>query len=65
VTVPTAIDAAGWLSNYLTGEDGDGDLARAMPKAFAETLMSAQSSMQCDTAYGERTGGTSFPIRPR
>jgi transposase-like protein len=43
------------LSNYLTGEDGDTDLARAMLKAFAAALMSAQASMQCDAAYGERT----------
>ena len=55
MTVPTTIDASAWLSNYLTGEDGDSDLARAMLKTFAETLMSAQASMQCDAAYGERT----------
>jgi putative transposase len=55
MTVPTTIDASGWLSNYLSGEDGDTDLARAMLQAFAETLMSAQASTQCDAAYNERT----------
>jgi transposase-like protein len=55
VTVPTTIDASAWLNNYLTGEDGDTDLARAMLQTFAETLMSAQASMQCDAAYNERT----------
>lgn len=55
MTVPTTIDARAWLSNYLTGEDGDSDLARELLKTFAEALMSAQASMQCDAAYGERT----------
>jgi len=53
VTVPTTIDASAWLSKYL--EDQDPDLLRAMLKAFAEALMSAQASMQCNAAYGERT----------
>lgn len=55
MTVPTTIDANAWLNNYLTGEDGDSDLARAMLAAFAQTLMSAQASMQCEAGYGERT----------
>jgi len=55
VNVPTTIDAAAWLSKYLEGADGDQDLARAMLAAFAEALMSAQASMQCNAAYGERT----------
>lgn len=55
MTVPTTIDASAWLNNYLTGEDGDTDLARAMLQTFAETLMSAQASMQCDAAYNERS----------
>jgi transposase-like protein len=55
VTVPTTIDANAWLNKYLTGEDGDHDLARAMLAAFAETLMSAQASMACEAAYNERT----------
>jgi transposase-like protein len=55
VTVPTTIDASGWLSKYLEGADGDTDLARAMLGAFAEALMSAQASMQCNAGYGERT----------
>jgi transposase-like protein len=55
VTVPTTIDAASWLGKYLEGEDGDGDLARAMLKTFAETLMSAQASVMCQAGYGERT----------
>ena len=55
MTVPTTIDAGAWLSKYLEGADGDQDLARAMLAAFAEALMSAQASMQCNAAYGERT----------
>ena len=53
MTVPTTIDASTWLSKYL-GEN-DPDLLRAMVKSFAEALMSAQASMQCGAAYGERT----------
>jgi len=55
VNVPTTIDAAAWLGKYLDGADGDSDLARSMLAAFAEALMSAQASMQCGAAYGERT----------
>ena len=55
MTVPTTIDASAWLNNYLSGEDADTDLARAMLQTFAETLMSAQASMQCDAAYNERS----------
>ena len=55
MTVPTTIDAGTWLSKYLEGADGDTDLARAMLGAFAEALMSAQASMQCNAGYGERT----------
>ncbi len=55
MTVPTTIDAAGFLSNHLEGEDGDTDLARAMLKAFAEVLMTAQAAMSCNAAYNERT----------
>ena len=55
MTVPTTIDAAAWLGKYLEGDDGDPDLARAMLAAFAEALMSAQASMQCGAAYGERS----------
>ena len=55
MTVPTTIDAGAWLSKYLEGAGGDHDLARAMLAAFAEALMSAQASMQCGAAYGERT----------
>ena len=55
MTVPTTIDAGAWLGKYLDGHDGAGDLARAMLKAFAEAVMSAQASMQCGAAYGERS----------
>jgi len=55
VTVPTTIDAGAWLGKYLEGDDGDNDLARAMLKAFAETLMSAEASATCGAAYNERT----------
>lgn len=52
VTVPTTIDAAAWLSKHL---DDDGDLARAMLAAFAQTLMSAQASAMCGAAFNERS----------
>jgi Transposase, Mutator family len=55
VTVPSTLDAAGWLLNHLDGDDGDQDLARAMLQAFAEALTSAEASMQCQAAYGERS----------
>ncbi len=55
MTVPSTIDAAGWLSKYLEGDDGDTDLARAMLQAFAETLMSAEASAACGAAYNERS----------
>jgi putative transposase len=55
VTVPSTLDAAGWLRNHLEDPDGDGDLARSMLQAFAEALMSAEASMQCQAAYGERS----------
>jgi transposase-like protein len=55
VTVPTTIDAAAWLGKHLEGDDVDTDLVRSMLAAFAEALMSAQASMQCNAGYGERT----------
>ena len=55
MTVPSTLDAAGWLRNHLDGEGGDTDLARAMLQAFAEALMSAEASMQCQAGYGERS----------
>jgi hypothetical protein len=55
VTVPTTIDAGAWLGKFLEASDADTDLPRAMLAAFAEVLMSAQASMQCNAAYGERT----------
>ncbi|MFN0027721.1 MAG: IS256 family transposase, partial [Acidimicrobiales bacterium] len=54
MTVPTMIDAGGWLGKFLTGPEADGDVARQMLQAFAEVLMSAEASMQCQAAYGER-----------
>ena len=55
MTVPSTLDAAGWLRNHLEDPDGDQDLARSMLQAFAEALMSAEASMQCQAAYGERS----------
>jgi putative transposase len=55
VTVPTTIDATGWLRNHLEGDDGDNDLARSMLQAFAEALMSAEASSQCQAGFGERS----------
>lgn len=53
VTVPTTIDAAGWLRNHLSDPNADPDLLAAMLKAFAEVLMSAEASAMCGAAYGE------------
>jgi transposase-like protein len=55
MTVPTTVDAAGWLRNHLDGEHGDVDLLRAMLVEFAQALMSAEASMQCQAGYGERS----------
>ena len=55
VNVPTTIDAGAWLGKCLEGADGDSDLARAMLQGFAEAIMSAQASMQCNAGYLERT----------
>ena len=55
MTVPTMIDAAGWLRNYLESDDGDTDLACEMLGAFAQALMSVEASMQCCAAYNERS----------
>ena len=55
MTVPTMIDAAGWLRNHLEADDADHDLVREMLAAFAQALMSAEASAQCGAAYGERT----------
>lgn len=55
MTVPTTIDAAGWLRNYLEADDGDHDLAREMLATFAQALMSAQASSQCLAGYNERS----------
>jgi transposase-like protein len=55
MTVPSTIDAAGWLGKFLEAGDTDVDLPRAMLQAFAEALMSAQASLQCGAALGERS----------
>lgn len=54
MTVASTIDPAGWLGEYLDASDADTDLRRAMPATFAEVLMSAQASLQCAAALGER-----------
>lgn len=54
-TIPTTIDAAGWLRNHMESPDADSDLLAAMLKDFAEALMSAEASAQCQAAYNERT----------
>ena len=55
MTVPTTIDPSAFADKYLTGADGDHDLARVMLATFAETLMSAQASALCEAGYNERT----------
>jgi transposase-like protein len=55
MTVPTTVDAAGWLRNHVEGEHGDVDLLRAMLQEFAQALMSAEASMQCQAGYNERS----------
>ncbi|MGB4745111.1 MAG: IS256 family transposase, partial [Candidatus Microthrix parvicella] len=54
-TNPTTIDAAGWLRNHLESDDAGGDLLAALVKDFAEALMSAEASAQCQAGYNERT----------
>lgn len=34
MTVPTTIDAAGWLRNFMDSPDADTDLTRAMLQTF-------------------------------
>ena len=55
MTVPSTIDAAGWLGKFLDADDADVDLPRAMLQAFAEALMSAQASAQCGAGFAERS----------
>ena len=55
MTVATTIDASGWLSKHLEGDDGDVDLARAMLASFAQVLMSAQASALCGAGFNERS----------
>lgn len=55
MTVPTTIDAVGWLRNFLDSPDADTDLVRGMLQAFAEALMSADATAQCGAGYGERS----------
>ena len=55
MTVPTTIDAAGWLSKYLEGPDADSDMVRAMLKTFVDALMSAEASAMCGAGFGERS----------
>jgi putative transposase len=55
MTVPTTIDAAGWLGKYLEGPDADSDLVRSMLKSFVDVLMSAEASAICGAGWGERS----------
>ena len=55
MTVPTTVDAAGWLRNFMDSPDADTDLARGMLQAFAEALMSADASAHCGAGYGQRS----------
>ena len=64
MTVPTTIDAGAWIGNYLTGEDADGDLARAMLKAFSEAVMSAQVPPTTSAARTGRTRATAIAPVP-
>ena len=64
MTVPSTIDAAGWLGKFLEADDTDVDLPRAMLQAFAEALMSAQASAQCGASYrGALRGAGELPER--
>jgi predicted RNase H-like nuclease len=55
MNVPTTIDAGVGLSKYLEGANGDTDMVRSMLGAFADEIMSAPASMQCNAAYNERS----------
>jgi hypothetical protein len=52
MTVPSTIDAGGWLGKFVEAGDADVDLPRAMLQALAEAVMSAEASMQCGAGYG-------------
>ena len=51
VEVLNTMDAVAWLRKHL--DDGDPDLLRSMVKTFADQLMSAEASAQCNAGYGE------------
>jgi putative transposase len=55
MTVPTTIDAAGWLGKYLEDPEASPDMLRAMLKVFVDALMSAEASAVCGAAFGERS----------
>ena len=55
MNVPTTIDAGAWLGKFLESADGDTDMVRSMLGAFADAVMSAQASMQCNAGYAERS----------
>ena len=55
MTVPTTIDAAGWLSKYLEDPEASPDMLRAMLKSFVDALMSAEASAVCGAGFGERS----------
>lgn len=55
MTVPSTIDAAGWLRNFLDSPDADTDLVRDMVQAFVQVLMSADATGLCGAGYGERS----------
>src|SRR5919201_6348308 len=42
-----------WLRKHL--DEADPDLLRAMVKAFADALMSAEADSLCGASYGERS----------
>ncbi len=53
MAAPNTMDPLVWLRKHL--DEADPDLLRAMVKAFAEQLMSAEASALCNAAYGERS----------
>src|ERR671939_69191 len=53
MAVPGSVDAAGFVREHL--ESASPDVLRAMVKAFAEALMSAEADALCGAAYGQRS----------
>ena len=53
MTAPKSVDPAGFVREQI--ESASPDLLRAMIKAFADALMSAEADAVCGAVYGQRS----------